>query len=278
MLCLLVVLYPLIYILSASFSSTNAIASGRVWLWPVEPSLRAYDAVFHSSRIWLGYRNSAFYATFGTLINIVMTVLAAYPLSRRDFYGRKVFMFIFLFTMLFSGGLVPTYLLVYKLGFINTIWSIVIPPAINVYLMIIARTFFQSTIPAELYDAAEIDGCSDLGLLYRVVVPLSKPVLAVLVLNYALNHWNTYFHALLYLTSERLFPLQIFLREIFVLNQVDPEMVSAGFSDAELQQFQDLKDLLKYAVMIVANIPLLLAYPFLQRYFVKGVMIGSLKG
>lgn len=277
-LCALAVIYPLIYIVSASFSSPDALASGRVWLLPVEPSLRGYGAVFRSQKIWIGYRNSVLYAVVGTSLNIVMTILAGYTLSRKDFLGRGLIMKGMVFTMLFSSPIVTSYLLVHRLGLIDTFWAMIFPSAMNVMNVIITRTYFQSSIPMDLYYAAEMDGCSDIQIITRIVLPLSKPIIAVMVLFYALNHWNAYFHALLYLNREQLFPLQLILREIFMMNEIDPNMLETAFSDAELQQRQDIKDLLKYAIIIVANAPMLMAYPFVQRYFVKGVMIGAIKG
>lgn len=274
---LIIVLYPLVYILSSSFSSTHAVTSGMVWLWPVEPSLAGYVAVFRNHGIITGYANSAFYALFGTIISVTATVMAAFPLSRKDFYGRGFFMFLFTFTMLFSGGLIPLYLVVKRLGMIDTRLSIIIPSAIAAYQVIIARTFFQSTIPGELVDAAEMDGCSDIRFLLQVVLPLSKAIIAVLALMYAVGQWNSYFSALLYLNSPQKFPLQIVLRSILLLNAIDPASISRVDASVMMEK-QGLADLLKYSLIVVASLPVLMIYPFVQKYFVKGVMIGSLKG
>lgn len=272
---MLLVLYPLIYIISASFSSTHAVISGRVKLLPVEPSLDGYKAIFKSDQIWLGYYNSFKYAFFGTLVNVILTVMAAYPLSRKDLYGRGVFMAIFTFTMLFNGGLIPTYLVVNKLGLTDTLYAMILPNALAIWNVIIARTFFQTSIPLELQEAAELDGCSDFKFILKVVLPLSGPILAVLTLFYAVVHWNSYFQALIYLKTDANYPLQIVLRNILIQNEVSPQMMQ-DLSVVERQQ--GLKELLKYSLIVVASIPVLILYPFVQKYFIKGIMVGSLKG
>jgi len=268
------VLYPLIYIVSASLSDPVAVSSGEVWLWPVGLNTEGYNAIFDYGSIVSGFLNSVFYATVGTSINVALTLLAAYPLSRRDLYGRNGFMFLFVFTMLFSGGLIPTYLVVDALGLINTRWALILPTAMAVWNVIITRTFFQVTIPHELLEAARIDGCDDFRFFWRVVLPLSKPVIAVNALFYAVGHWNQFFNALIYLSDASLYPLQLVLREILVLNTLDP----AQLDSAELLRRQELRELLKYSLIVIASIPPLLAYPFVQKHFVRGVMIGSLKG
>ena len=273
---LLVVIYPLIYILSSSFSAVEAVTSGEVWLWPVRPSLMGYKAVFQNNQVLNGYANSAFYTIAGTLINVCMTIMAGFPLSRRDFQGRGILMFLFTFTMLFSGGLIPTYLVVKSLGLIDTRWAMVIPSAMGVYQVIIARTFFQATIPDELANAAEIDGCSDIKFILRIVLPLSKPIIAVLALMYAVFHWNAYFSALIYLSDPKKFPLQIILRNILILNAID--FTNRTMDVEQMIERQGLTDLLKYSLIIVASMPVLAIYPFAQKYFVRGIMIGSIKG
>jgi multiple sugar transport system permease protein/putative aldouronate transport system permease protein len=271
----LIVLYPLVYIVSASFSDPTAVISGRMWLWPVDPTLLGYEAIFQYESIVRGYLNSIFYAVVGTLVNVAMTILAAYPLSRRDLYGRRWLMFLFVFTTLFSGGLIPTYLVVQDVGLLNTRWALIVPTALVVFNVIITRTYFLMTIPHELLEAAQIDGCDDFTFLRTVVLPLSGPIVAVNALFYAIGHWNQFFSALIYLTDESLFPLQLVLREILVQNSIDP----AQMTDAqELLRRQNLRDLLKYSLIVVASVPPLLVYPFVQRYFVKGMLIGSLKG
>ncbi len=275
-LCLVLVAYPILYIVSASFSSPQAVMSGRVWLLPVEPGLQGYEAVFKDSRILTGYANSIFYAIFGTFINVSLTIMAGYPLSRKNFYGRSVIMILFTFTMLFSGGLIPTYLVVRQLGMLDTRWAMMIPNAMGVWNVIIARTFFKTTIPEELYEAAELDGCSDIKVFTKIVIPLSGAVIAVLSLFYAVGHWNSFMNALIYLRTPNLFPLQIILRQILILNQISAEMLG---SDVEIaMRAQGLQDLVKYALIVVASAPLLILYPFIQKYFVKGIMIGSIKG
>ncbi|HET6743487.1 MAG TPA: carbohydrate ABC transporter permease, partial [Kribbella sp.] len=215
---LILVAVPLIYIVANSFSSPSAVSAGRVLLWPIEPSVKAYKEAFSDPLIMKGYLNSFIYAISGTLISVTLTIAIAYPLSRRTFFGRNVIMSLLIFTMLFSGGLIPTYLVVQDLGMLNTRWAMVIPSAIGVWQVIIARTFFRSTIPDELYEAATIDGASDLRFLWSVVLPLSKPVIAVIALMYAIFQWNSYFDALIYLKDPSLYPLQIVLRNVLILN------------------------------------------------------------
>ena len=272
---LLVVLYPLIYIVSASLSSPMAVTSGQVRLWPVEPTPIAYTMIFRDPAIVRGFLNSVFYAVVGTSVNVVLTLLAAYPLSRKDLPGRGWIMFFFFFTTLFSGGLIPTYLVVRDLGLLNTRWALILPTALSVWNMIITRTYFQTAIPDELLDAAKIDGASDVRFLRDVVLPLSGPIVAVNALFYAVGHWNAYFDALIYLSDESLFPLQLVLREILVQNQTNLQMT--GNVQSVLAR-ENLADLLKYALIVVATLPLLLVYPFVQKHFVKGALIGSLKG
>lgn len=271
------VLYPLIYIVSASFSDPNAVSSGRVWLYPVEFTLRGYQSVLSEPSVLSGYLNSLIYMSVGTVINVVVTVLAAYPLSRPDFKSAGPFMFLFTFTMLFHGGLVPTYLVVNSLGLVNTRLALWLPSAMAIYNMIITRTFFQSTIPSELLDSAQIDGCGDLRFFVAVVLPLSKAVIAVNALLYGVFHWNRFFEAFIYLQDKDLHPLQLVLRRILILNQLDGSMMDS--IDIELmEKRQGLAELLKFSLIIVASVPMLIIYPFAQRYFVKGVMIGSIKG
>lgn len=271
---LLIVLYPMVYILSASFSDPLAVTAGKVWLLPVNFTLRGYEVTFQNPQIITGYLNSLFYTVFGTLISVVLTVAVAYPLSRRDLYGAKVLLFLITFTLIFSGGLIPTYLVVKQAGLIDTRWALLIPQAVAAFQVIIARTFFRSAIPDELVEAAELDGCTDLQFLWRVVLPLSKPIIAVLALMYAVSQWNGYFDALLYLKSSDLQPLQLVLRNILILNTT-----SSGVMDATaMAQRRQLADLLKYCLVVVGSVPVLLIYPFVQRYFVKGMLIGSIKG
>lgn len=270
----LLVLYPLVYVVSSSLSSPAAVSSGRVWLYPVDFSLRGYQVAFSNPQIITGYGNSLYYTFFGTLISVIATVLVAYPLSRRNLYGRNAIMLFITFTMIFSGGLIPTYLVVKNLGMLDTRWALLIPQAVAAWQVIIARTFFQVTIPEELAEAAALDGCSDLRFLWSVVLPLSKPIIAVLVLMYAVGQWNAYFDALLYLKSDDLQPLQLVLRSILILNTT----TSGSMEASVMVERQQMADLLKYSLIVVGSLPVLLIYPFAQRYFVRGMLIGSIKG
>jgi len=271
---LLIVLYPVVYIVSASFSDPLAVSAGKVWLFPVDFSLRGYQVTFENPQILTGYLNSIFYTVFGTLISVALTILIAYPLSRRGLFGANVIMFLITFTLIFSGGLIPTYLVVKQLGMIDTRWALLIPQAIAAFQVIIARTFFRTAIPDELVEAAELDGCNDLQFLWSVVLPLSAPIIAVLALMYAIGQWNGYFDALLYLKSDSVVPLQLVLRNILILNTT-----SSGVMDAAaMAERQQLADLLKYCLIVVGSVPVLIIYPFVQRYFVKGMLIGSIKG
>ena len=272
---LVIVLYPLIYVVSASFSSAAAIRSGKVWLYPVDITLQGYEAVFSNYQIMTGFKNSFIYTIAGTLVQLAMTMLCAYPLSRKEFYGRGIFTGLFVFTMYFGGGLVPTYMLINNLHLLNTRWVMIIPTAMSIWNVIIARTYLSTTIPDALFEAAELDGCNELQFLFRVVIPLSAPIIAVLALYYGVGNWNAYFNAMIYLKSPDLFPLQVVLRQILILGDIDPTMIS----DIEaLTRKQGLADLLKYAVIVVASVPVMCIYPFVQKYFIKGVMIGSIKG
>jgi len=271
----ILVAYPMIYVLSSSFSSGAAISSGQVILWPVDLSLEGYKAVFSHRYIIPAYRNTIFYTVAGTIINLAVTLTCAYPLSRRDFPLRKFFMGLFLFTMFFSGGLIPTYILISNLGFVNTVWAMLIPGALSVYNMILVRTFLTGNIPLELLEASQIDGCSDAKYFTAVLLPLSKPVIAVITLYYAVGHWNSYFNAMIYLSDMELYPLQLILRQILVASQINlSDMVDVESMVAK----QGLADILKYALIVVSTVPILCMYPFIQRYFIKGVMIGSVKG
>lgn len=271
----ILVLYPCVYVISASFSSGTAVQSGKVVLLPVDFSLEGYKIVFHTPSVWTGFRNSLFYTVVGTAINVVMTMTAAYCLSRHDLPGRNFIMLLFTFTMFFSGGMITSYMLVQKLGLLNTVWSLLLPGAIGVYNLIIAKTFIQSAIPGELLEAARMDGCSDIMYFIKVVIPLSKAIIAVLVLFYGVGHWNAYFNAMIYLHDKALYPLTLFLREILMADQIDPSTVT----DPELQaQLAQAAGVIKYALIVVSMVPVLVIYPFIQKYFVKGVMIGSVKG
>jgi putative aldouronate transport system permease protein len=272
---LIIVLYPLVFVVSASISNPVTVLRGEMWLFPKELSFIGYERIFANPEILTGYGNTILYTTVGTSINLMMTVLAAYPLSRQDFKGRGVITWFIVFTMFFSGGLIPTYLLVKNLGLINTMWALILPGAVSVWNIIIMRTFFQSSIPGEIQESAAIDGCNNIQTLWRIVLPLSAPILAVMVLFYAVGHWNSYFSALIYLNDREKYPLQLLLREILIKSEVDQ---MAGSMTTSTQQYLMEAEAIKYAIIIVANLPVLLLYPFLQRYFVKGMLIGAIKG
>jgi putative aldouronate transport system permease protein len=271
----LIVLYPLVFVLSASVSNPAFVLNGDMWLLPKDITWKGYSKVLENKELLNSYGNTIFYTAAGTAINLVMTVMAAYPLSRRDFAGRNLIMGLMVFTMFFSGGLIPSYMLVKQLGMLNTFWALIIPSAVSIWNIIIMRTFFQSSVPNEIQEAAAIDGCSDWRILWRIVLPLSMPILAVMVLFYSVGHWNAYFNALIYLTDRAAYPLQLILREILIQGQME-EMVSIGDS-SHAQTIMD-EELVKYAVVVIANLPILVLYPLLQKYFVKGVMIGAIKG
>lgn len=271
-----VILYPLIYVVSASISDPMAVTAGKMYLLPVDVTLDNYKEVFKNENIILGFRNSLIIMFAGTALNLVMTVLAAFPLSRKDLWGRGVLMKLITFTMFFSGGLIPTYLLVTKtLGLMNNWLALILPGAISVYNMIIMRTFFMTSIPYELQEAAEIDGCSPMGTLIRIILPLSGPVLAVIALYYGVGHWNSYFSALLYINNEKLAPLQLYLRRVLTMNNAQ-NLMEMG-SD-EMARNAMRAETIKYSVIVVSSVPMLIIYPFVQRFFVKGVMIGAVKG
>lgn len=274
-LSLLVVLLPLIYVVSASFSDSKAVVSGEVWLLPVRPTLKGYTAVFENPQIMTGFLNSFIYMFAGTAVSLVLTVLAAYPLSRGELAGKKLFNGLFLFTMLFSGGMIPSYILLRDLNMLNTRWAIIIPTALSVWNLIITRTYYQNTIPGDIYEAAYLDGCSDLRILFSIVIPLSGPILAVMGLYYAIGQWNSYFNAMIYLKDQELFPLQIILRNILIQNQMSGQMIT---DVKQLERMQGMAQLLKYSVMVVSCLPLVALYPFVQKFFVKGVMFGAVKG
>lgn len=278
-LALAIIAMPLLFVVASSVSDPIAVASGRVWFWPVGFHLEAYNHVFKNGDIMSGYKNTIIYTFLGTLINLALTVCAAYPLSRRDFVGRKVFMMLMVFTMYFSGGMIPTFLNIRNLNMIDTIWAMTLPGAIGTMNVIIMRTFFQTTIPPELHESAVIDGASNIRTLASIILPLSKPVIAVLALMYAVGHWNAFFNALLYIRSREKWPLQVILREVLILRVSMEER--AQMSEADLKTYADQllrSELIKYAIIVVANLPVLMIYPFIQKYFTKGIMIGSVKG
>lgn len=272
---LLLVLYPLYFIVIASISDPDHVAMGSVWIIPKGINFEGYKSIFKDLVIWSGYRNSIIYTSIGTFVNISVTILAAYSLSRKDLVGRNIIMFLFTFTMFFSGGLIPTYLVVKNLNLIDKIGAMVLPNALSVYYLIIARTFFVTSIPVEIREAAVIDGCANTKFFISIVLPLSKAIIAVLALFYAVSHWNSYFNALIYMRHEDKYPLQLVLRGILLQNEIRENMTDITGDASEIQRKVDL---IKYGIIIVASLPVLIAYPFAQRYFIKGVMIGSIKG
>lgn len=270
---LIAILIPLIFVVAASFSSPDALLSAKVFLWPVDFTLRGYKMVFDHDLLPLSFWNSIVYTVVGTVINLVLTVLAAYPLSRKDLAVRNPIMMLFAFTMLFNGGMIPTYLLVRDLGMLDTMWAILLPTAISVWNLIITRTYFQTSIPQEILESASIDGCNDFQFLIRMVIPLSVPILAVNVLLYAVGHWNSYFNEMIYLSTNTKYPLQLILRDILLNDQ------SAGTMDVTQQlERQKTQYLLQYSSMVVGTVPLMLLYPAVQKYFIKGIMVGAVKG
>lgn len=272
---LTIVLYPLIFVAVASISNPAAVVKGEVWLLPKDINFAGYEKVFANKEILNGYMNTILYTVVGTIVNVGMTILAAYPLSRKDFRGRNIFTALFVFTMFFSGGLIPTYLIVKDLGMTNTMWALIIPNAVAVWNIIIMRTFFQQSIPFEIQESAQMDGCGNFKILLRIILPLSMPILAVMTLFYSVAHWNSFFSALIYLTERDKYPLQLFLREILIQSNMQ-DMIQT--SEESLAKTIMEAESIKYALVIVANLPILMLYPFLQRYFVKGMVIGAIKG
>ena len=274
---LIIFVWPLWFVVIASVSNPNEVWNGNVILLPKGFTLMAYEELMKYKMIWTGYRNTIFYTVVGTLVNLVVTICAAYPLSRKDFMPRNFFMFLFMLTMYFSGGLIPTYLVVNKVGLVNSPWAMIIPGACSIYNVIITRTYFINSIPSTLQDAAELDGANSFQYLMRVVLPLSKPIIAVIGLYYAVGHWNDFYTALIYLYKEDLMPLQSFLRDMLMSTKMTLNNLS-GLDTATVELKTHLAQTLKYSVIIVSTVPVLCIYPFIQKYFVKGVMVGSVKG
>lgn len=272
---ILLVLYPIIFVISSSFSSGSAVTAGKVFLWPVEPTLNGYELVLRNKSVFIGFRNSVFYTFAGTLINMVFTILCAYPLSREDFQGKRFFSIYFLIPMFFSGGLVPEYILMSKLKLNNTVGVVLLGGALNIYNMILMRTYFKTSIPKDLLEAARLDGISDFGYLRQIVLPLSKPILGVVALYYAVGHWNSYFTEMIYLHDRELYSLQLVLRDILNQSAVNLSEITDG---AVLAQMIGASDLMKYSMVVISVLPILIVYPFVSKYFEKGVMIGAIKG
>lgn len=271
-LLLIIILYPLCYVISGSFSAGS---QPSLFLIPKKVSLEGYQAVFQYTDIWRSYLNSIIYMSLGTLISLTVTVLCAYPLSRQDLVGRNIIMTLCMITMYFSGGLIPNYLLVKNLGLINTRWAILLPGAMSVYNMIVTRTYFMASIPGDLRDSAQVDGCGNIRYLISIILPLSGPILAVTGLFYAVGYWNSYFDAMIYVSGKReLYPLALILREILVLNSTNLEQLDVS----QLLAISERQNVMKYAVIVVSSLPVMMIYPFVQKFFVKGMMIGAVKG
>lgn len=270
----IIIVYPLWFVIIASISNSNLVNLGKVTIWPKDIRFYGFKMIFEDTRIWKGYANTILYVVAGTALNMVVTMPAAYALSRKDFSTRNKIMFYFVFTMFFSGGLVPLYMTVSSLGLISTKTILIVFLAINTYNLIIARTFIQNSIPDELYEAAILDGCSHFKFFLKVVLPLSKAIISVLLLYYAVYHWNDYFNALIFNNKAENAPLQTILREILLLNQ----SFASGSGGVQGGYAQSSADQIKYAVIIVSTVPILCVYPFIQKYFEKGVMIGAVKG
>jgi putative aldouronate transport system permease protein len=268
-----IMLYPLYYMAIISISNGGAVARGEVGFFPIEVTWKAYEIIFSDAPIVRAYSNTLLYTVVGVAINLILTSLCAYPLSRKDFYGRHIFALLIVFTMFFDGGMIPRYLVVNQLGLLNSIWAIVLPPAINVFYMVMMRTFFQA-IPDALHESAYMDGANDLKVFWKVVIPLSAPLMATMILFYAVSHWNSFFSALIYLNERSKYPIQMILRSIVIQGEVSAQSTEASGVMGTLVVDQNIK----YAVVIIAILPILLLYPFLQKYFVKGSMVGSLKG
>lgn len=275
-LVVLVTLYPLIYVISCSFSAPSAVLTGKVVLLPVRPTLMSYQKVFREGTLNRGFLNSALYTVVGTAINLFCTTTGAYALSEKTLAGRKIFTRLIMFTMMFSGGLIPTYIVVKNLGLLNSMWSITLPNAVGVTNFMIMKNTFENSIPGELKEAAYVEGCSQIRAFLSIVLPLSLPIIAVMVMYYSVGHWNEYFNALIYLTDEKRQPLQVVLRKVLVANEINDMM-----SDANTMNSNDrmaIAEGIRYATIVLSSIPMIAMYPFFQRFFTKGVMVGAVKG
>ncbi len=275
-LIMITIIYPVWFVLVASFTNPLEIYQSAFLFWPQDFNFESYKLVFRDQDFITGFINSIFYTVVGTAINVVMNICGAYPLSKRNFKGKSFFTIMFTFTMFFSGGLIPTYLVVDGLGMRNTVWAILIPSAVSMYNIIIMRTYFQSRIPAEMEEAAKVDGCTNFRMLLLIVLPLSIPIIAVIALYYGVGRWNDYFSAMIYITDRKLYPLQLVLREILLQNQASDMMdivSDSGYSDRMMARMG-----LKYAVIVVSTVPIFVIYPLVQKFFAKGVMVGAIKG
>jgi putative aldouronate transport system permease protein len=269
-----IIAYPLYFVIIASFTDPNVVNQGRVLLYPVKPFLGGYERILAYPPLWRGYFNTIVYTVVGTVISIAVTVPCAYSLSRRDMAGRRPIMFLFTFTMFFSGGIIPLFLVIQQLNIYNTIWAMVLPGAVSVYNLIVCRSFFDTSIPKELLEASRLDGCTDFGFFFKIVLPVSSTIIAVMILFYATAMWNQFMNALMFLADQKNMPLQVILRNLILVNKANTLTTDAS----EVIMRQKLAEQLKYAVIVVSALPLLMAYPFLQKYFAKGVMIGAVKG
>lgn len=274
LLIMVVIAYPLYFVIIASFSQPEAVLGGKLRFLPIGFNVESYKMVLSERKVWVGYRNTLLYTVLGTCINLVLTTLAAYALSRKDMPWRTPLTFVISFTMLFGGGMIPVYMVVRGLHLTDTIWAMVIPNAIATYNLLVMKNYFQSSIPEELQEAAAIDGCSHFKTLIKVVLPLSTPILAVIVLFYAVGHWNAFFNAVIYLRNQELFPLQIVLRDILLQNSLE----AVGGDLTGMYEKVMRGETMKYALIIVASAPVIIMYPFVQKYFVKGIMVGAIKG
>lgn len=274
----LLTILPVLNMIANSFSSADAITKGQVFFWPVHPTLLGYSKMLESKFLLTGFLNSFIYTGLSTLTSVCITTMAAYSLSRKDLFGKKLLIWMFTFTMMFNGGLISTYILTAKyLGLKDTIFAMILPNAVAVWNLIITKTYFQSAIPLEMYEAAELDGTNDFQNLWLIALPLAKPVLAVITLYYAIWSWNSFFDALLYLTKAEMFPLQLTLRTIVNSSALLEEMIKTGTNLYGLANQVGISEILKYCLIVVSSIPVMILYPFVQKYFVRGIMIGSLK-
>lgn len=276
---LIIVAYPLYFIIISSISDPKAVASGMVTFLPVGINFAGYREVFKNSLVVSGFINAIVYTACGVCVNLVVTIPTAYALSRSKFGGKMIVTWFYMITMFINGGMIPTYLVVKNLHMLDTMWSLILPGALSVYNMIVARTFFQSNLPEELWEAASVDGCTQTKFFFKVALPLSKSIIAIMVLYYGVGHWNSYFSALLYLKDDAKFPLQLVLRSILIQNQAAlAQQVTSVSAQVALEAQRQLVELMKYSLIIISSIPVMIMYPFVQKYFVKGVMIGSVKG
>lgn len=271
---ILITLYPMYFIIIASFSDPALVSQGKIMFIPRGINFKAYKQLAGYAKLWVGYKNTILYVIGGTIMTLVVNIPASYALSRKNMYGRNVMTFFYLIPMFFTGGLIPTYMAVKDFGLLDTYWVMIVPFSVVTYYIIVGRTFFQNSIPDDLWEAAQLDGCGYLGFFFKIVLPLSKAVIAVIALWAAVGQWNSYFNALIYLRSEELQPLQIVLRNILVSNQT----IAAQTTGAAAVEAKQMADLIKYAVIVVSSAPIMCMYPFVQKYFNQGVMLGSVKG